>query len=170
MKLINNITDSAVDFKNKIEVKAISMNKNYDDLVTAVDNSIEGLDDMIYWLEVYKNDVSILTDIEVYNTFRGDDDQDLIMSKNKLPNYLEDIYDNYRRMNPIEKPNTRSSAEKRIDEHIEFLTEMLEVTRDHKDIIDSGNKEKCDLTFEDIIKDMNKVSKDKISEHCDIED
>jgi hypothetical protein len=168
MKLINNITDSAADFKNKIEVKAVSMNKDYYDLLDSVDNSIEGLDDMIYWLEVYKNDVSILTDIEVYNAFRGNDDQDLIMAKNKLPNYLEDIYDNYRRINPIEKANTRSSAEQRIDEHVEFLTEMLELSRDHKDILDSGSEDEYDLTFEDMIKDINKINQNKISEHSDI--
>lgn len=170
MKLINNLADSATKFKDKIHIKAISMNKNYEELVNAVEDSIEGLDDMIYWLEVYKNDTSILTDIEVYNTFRGDDDEDLVMAKHKLPDYLENVYDDYRRMNPIEKPNTRSSAEQRINEHIEFLTEILEVCREHKDILDSENeKEKNNsLTFEDIFNDINQISDKKIDEHCNL--
>lgn len=162
MSLINGFTTSAKNLTYRFQIKATSYKKKEEDLMNSLDDAITGLNEMLECLNKYESDMSIIIDIEVYSDFRDNDDSELNKAENKLPKYLQLIYDEYRVENPMERPNTQKETIKTFDQHIDFITTLLEMTREHKDKLEDDNK---NITFEDIVYDVNSIKEQKIYQH-----
>lgn len=162
MSLINGFTTSAKNLTYRFQIKATSYKKKDDALMNSLDDAITGLNEMLECLNEYESDMSIIIDIEVYSDFRDNDDSELNKAENKLPKYLQLIYDEYRVENPMERPNTQKETIKTFDQHIDFITTLLEMTREHKDKLEDDNK---NITFEDIVYDVNRIKEKKIYQH-----
>lgn len=162
MSLIKGFTTSAKNLTYRFHIKATSYRKKDNDLINSLDDAIVGLNEMLECLNEYESDISIIIDIEVYSDFRDNDDSELNKAENKLPKYLQLVYDEYRVENPIERPNTQKETIKTFEQHIDFITTLLEITREHRDKLVNRNKH---ITFEDIVHDANNLKEEKIYQH-----
>lgn len=144
------------------QVKATSYRKKEQDLISSLDNAITYLNKMLECLNEYESDMSVIIDIEVYSNFKDSDDKKLNIAEDKLPKYLQLAYDEYRVENPIERPNTHKKTIETLEQHIDFVTALLEMSRDHKEKLEDENR---DITFENIIYDVKDIKEQKIYQH-----